>query len=81
MTIEARGPARIPKIEAYFASLAKSMSPGAALAREFLDHSRKVAAVLEKDGVAESQADITRVLMNGFYHLYGPADWTRGVRT
>lgn len=75
-----RDPARIAKLEAYFASLAKAGSPGASLAREFLDHSRRVALALEQAGVAESQSDVTRVLMNGFYHLYGPADWTRGVR-
>jgi 3-hydroxyacyl-CoA dehydrogenase len=77
-----RDPAKKEKLAAYFAALssaARSGSRGAALAREFLDHSRKVARDLEESGVAESQSDVSRVLMNGFYHLYGPADWAHGA--
>jgi 3-hydroxyacyl-CoA dehydrogenase len=74
-----RDPAKKEKLAVYFAGLAKADTAGAKLAREFLDHSRRVGIDLEQTGVAESQADVSRVLMNGFYHLYGPADWIHGM--
>lgn len=73
------------KLGDYFAALGlmNQMGPagdsrqeGAKLARAFLDHSRRVAAHLVGSGVAASPEDVKKVLMNGFYHLYGPADWT-----
>jgi 3-hydroxyacyl-CoA dehydrogenase len=50
-------------------------SQGCSLARRFLDHSRAVGAALVRTGVADSDDDVRQVLMNGFFHLYGPADW------
>lgn len=64
------------KLGEYFASLSQAQDPGAKLAREFLDHSRRVAANLVGSGVAGSPEDVNKVLVNGFYHLYGPTDWT-----
>lgn len=64
------------KIGDYLAALSQAQDPGAKLARDFLDHSRRVAANLVGSGVAASPEDVNKVLMNGFYHLYGPADWT-----
>jgi hypothetical protein len=48
---------------------------GLSLARAFLDQSRAVGAILVRTGVAGSDDDVRQVLMNGFFHLYGPADW------
>ncbi len=48
---------------------------GPALARAFLDHSRAVGETLVRTGVAANDDDVSKVLMNGFFHLYGPADW------
>lgn len=70
-----RDPARKAKLSAYFAALARQESQGAALARAFLNRSREVSDKLVHDGVAHGADDVAKVLMNGFYHLYGPADW------
>lgn len=64
------------RLAEYFAGLSQAGSEGAKLARTFLDHSRRVSANLVGSGVAASQDDVKKVLMNGFYHLYGPSDWT-----
>jgi len=42
------------------------------LAKIYLHRSREIGEKLVKDGVANSAADVNSVLMNGFYHLYGP---------
>ncbi|HKP95249.1 MAG TPA: 3-hydroxyacyl-CoA dehydrogenase family protein [Fibrobacteria bacterium] len=72
----AKDPGKKGKLAAYLAALAAADSPGARLGREFLDHSRAVGAALVRTGVAASDEDVSQVLMNGFFHLYGPADWT-----
>jgi 3-hydroxyacyl-CoA dehydrogenase len=74
----AKDPGKAAKLSAYFASLAKAEGNGARLAREFLDHSRAVAAGLVGDGVAASLDDVGQVLKLGFFHLYGPAEWGGG---
>jgi 3-hydroxyacyl-CoA dehydrogenase len=50
---------------------------GLGLALAFLDHSRSCGDALVRTGVAASDEDVSKVLMNGFFHLYGPADWNR----
>jgi hypothetical protein len=60
----------------YLAGLGRAGTEGAKLARAFLDHSRRVSAGLVASGVAASPEDVKTVLMDGFYHLYGPSDWT-----
>ena len=60
------------KLAAYFASLAESDTFGAALARAYLVRSQEIGAKLVGDGVANSEDDVNGVLVNGFYHLYGP---------
>ena len=64
------------KLGEYLAALSQSQEAGAKLARDFLDHSRRVAANLVGSGVAGSPEHVNKVLVNGFYHLYGPTDWT-----
>jgi 3-hydroxyacyl-CoA dehydrogenase len=71
-----KDPGKKEKLSAYLARLAKTETMGARLGREFLDHSREVGKTLVRTGVAATDEDVTKVLMNGFYHLYGPADWS-----
>ncbi|MDB5047136.1 MAG: putative 3-hydroxyacyl-CoA dehydrogenase [Fibrobacteres bacterium] len=75
-TVLAKDPGKKEKLTGYLANLAKAETPGARLGREFLDHSRKVGRTLVGTGVAAGDEDVAKVLMNGFFHLYGPADWT-----
>ncbi|MDB5106558.1 MAG: putative 3-hydroxyacyl-CoA dehydrogenase [Fibrobacteres bacterium] len=72
----AKDPARKEKLAAYLAKLAESDAAGAVLARRFLARSRAIGATLVATGVADTHEDVSKVLMNGFFHLYGPADWT-----
>jgi 3-hydroxyacyl-CoA dehydrogenase len=65
---------RQEKMAAYFPLLFKDGGHGAGLAREFLLNSRRIAENLVNDRVAASQEDVTAVLVNGFFHLYGPVN-------
>jgi 3-hydroxyacyl-CoA dehydrogenase len=60
------------KLARYLTVLAASESLGAELARAYLVRSREIAERLVSDGVANSADDVNGVLVNGFYHLYGP---------
>jgi 3-hydroxyacyl-CoA dehydrogenase len=60
------------KLKAYFAALAKTDTLGAKLALKHLRRSKEIGQQLVKMGVAASPADVNGVLLNGFYHLYGP---------
>lgn len=59
-------------LKRYFANLFAMDTPGAKMAQEHLLLSRDIARGLVADGVAWSIRDVNTVLMNGFYHLYGP---------
>jgi len=65
-------PKKNEKLEVYFANLAKSDTLGSNLAKAYLVRSRKIGEKLVSDGVANSADDVNGVMMNGFYHLYGP---------
>ncbi len=67
-------PKKGDKLAAYFASLATSSTLGAELARSYLVRSKEIGAKLVEDGVANSVDDVNGVLVNGFYHLYGPVN-------
>jgi hypothetical protein len=60
------------KLAAYFKNLAESDEPGAKLAKAYLVRAREIGEKLVSDGVANSVDDVNGVMMNGFYHLYGP---------
>jgi hypothetical protein len=45
---------------------------GAKLAKAYLENSKQIGEFLVKTGVAKSAQDVNDVLLNGFYHLYGP---------
>lgn len=67
-----RDPDRDAKLAAYFGKLAESDALGARLAKAYLVRSREIGEKLVSDGVARSAEDVNGVMMNGFYHLYGP---------
>jgi 3-hydroxyacyl-CoA dehydrogenase len=65
-------PAKEEKLAAYFAALQGADGLGATLAREYLRRSREIGLKLVADGVAAAEEDVNGVLVNGFFHLYGP---------
>jgi len=60
------------KLAVYFKNLSQSDTPGAGLAKKYLVRAREIGEKLVSDGVANSADDVNGVMMNGFYHLYGP---------
>lgn len=59
-------------LKTYFRNLFELKTPQAQLASQHLLKSRDIARELVADGVARSIEDVNTVIMNGFYHLYGP---------
>lgn len=62
------------KLAAYFGSLSSEKSFGARLAMSYLARSKEIGQKLVTEGVAHSADDVNGVLLNGFYHLYGPVN-------
>jgi 3-hydroxyacyl-CoA dehydrogenase len=60
------------KLSTYFKNLNASGTAGAKLAKAYLSKSKEIGNFLVKSGVAKSADDVNSVLLNGFYHLYGP---------
>lgn len=60
------------KLKIYFKNLVASNSFGAELAKAYLKRSKQIGQQLVDQGVAGSAEDVNGVLLNGFYHLYGP---------
>lgn len=67
-----KDPDRETRLKSYFAALKAADTPGARLARQYLKRSREIGRVLLDGRVARSAEDVNAVLMNGFFHLYGP---------
>ncbi|GAB4373818.1 MAG: hypothetical protein Kow0062_11240 [Acidobacteriota bacterium] len=67
-----RAPDRDEALAAHFGALAGMDTLGAQLARAYLARSREIGRQLVEQKVAASEDDVNRVLMLGFYHLYGP---------
>jgi 3-hydroxyacyl-CoA dehydrogenase len=65
-------PKKDEKLATYFRNLAESCTLGARLARKYLVRSKEIGEKLVSDGVAGSADDVNGVMINGFYHLYGP---------
>lgn len=59
-------------LQKYFNNLANAGSDGAAMARRYLNASKEIGKLLVAGGVARHKNDVNGVLMNGFFHLYGP---------
>ena len=60
------------KLAAYFANLAQCDALGCRLAQAHLKRSKEIGEQLVSMGVANTPEDVNGVLMNGFFHLYGP---------
>lgn len=60
------------KLEIYFKNLKRDSTLGAQLAISYLKRSKAIAGQIVSSGVANSAKDVNGVLLNGFYHLYGP---------
>jgi 3-hydroxyacyl-CoA dehydrogenase len=65
-------PKKDEKLTVYFKNLNASNTQGAKLAKAYLKNSKEIGEFLVKSGVAKSVQDVNNVLLNGFYHLYGP---------
>ena len=63
---------RAGALKTYFANLAAADTFGAKLAVDYLKRSKEIGQQLVSGGVAHSPEDVNGVLMNGFFHLYGP---------
>ena len=62
------------KLKAYFGGLGTAEGLGSRLAHAYLKRSKEIGTHLIKSGVAASADDVNGVLLNGFYHLYGPVN-------
>jgi len=62
------------KLTAYFKNLNADDTMGALLGAAYLKNSKVIGEGLIKSGVAANADDVNGVLMNGFFHLYGPVN-------
>ena len=67
-----RDPQRTDKLATYFSNLTSADTLGAQLAVAYLKRSKAIGEQLVATGVANSPDDVNGVLLNGFFHLYGP---------
>jgi 3-hydroxyacyl-CoA dehydrogenase len=67
-----RDAAKAQKLAAYFAAMMKDSAPGSRLAQAYIRRSKAIGQRLIGMGVANKAEDVNGVLMNGFFHLYGP---------
>jgi len=65
-------PKKSDKLKTFFQNLKSSNTLGAKLALAYLKNSKEIGEKLVKIGVAKTADDVNNVLLNGFYHLYGP---------
>ena len=65
-------PKKADKLKTFFQNLKSSNTLGAKLALAYLKNSKEIGEKLVKIGVAKTAEDVNNVLLNGFYHLYGP---------
>lgn len=59
-------------LETYFSDLQEFDTNGAKLAAAYMKRSKAIGELLIAAGVSESAEDVNGVLMNGFFHVYGP---------
>lgn len=67
-----RDPEKGNKLEIFFKNLNSAKTLGAQLAGDYLRRSKAIGEKLVSSGVAQTAEDVNGVLLNGFYHLYGP---------
>lgn len=63
---------RDAQLKSYFAAMTADNGNGATLASAYLKNSYDIGELLLNGGVANAAEDVNGVLMNGFFHLYGP---------
>jgi len=61
-------------LKSYFNDLQGTDTLGAKLAVNYMKRSREIGNKLVNDGVAANPDDVNGVLLNGFFHLYGPVN-------
>ncbi len=69
-----RDPQKDNKLSGFFGNMKTSKTLGARLGIAYLQKSKSIGEKLVTDGVANSPDDVNGVLLNGFYHLYGPVN-------
>ena len=69
-----KDPGRNDLLNNYFNRLKSMDTKGAQLALQYLKRSKEIGEQLVSGGVANNAGDINGVLMNGFFHLYGPVN-------
>lgn len=65
-------PNKEEKLETFFKNLKNLDTWGAKIALSYLKKSKEIGKYLVSSGVAQKEEDVNSVLLNGFYHLYGP---------
>jgi len=65
-------PTKGEQLESFFRNLRASDTLGARLALAYLKNSKEIGEMLVRTGVAFRAEDVNDVLLNGFFHLYGP---------
>ncbi|MBU1699017.1 MAG: 3-hydroxyacyl-CoA dehydrogenase family protein [Candidatus Eisenbacteria bacterium] len=65
-------PGKDEKLAAYFKNMKKDAGMGSRLGTTYLKRSKEIGEHLVSSGVAAQADDVNGVLMNGFFHLYGP---------
>jgi 3-hydroxyacyl-CoA dehydrogenase len=61
-------------LKSLFSEMRGMQSKGARLAIEYFNNSRRIATQLVDEKIAYSADDVNAVLINGFYHAYGPVN-------
>ena len=65
-------PKKGDKLKGFFKNMTASDTMGAKLAKGYLKNSKEIGQKLVDTKVAKTAEDVNAVLLNGFYHLYGP---------
>jgi len=69
-----RNPDKDKLLTDYFKNLFNMDTVGSTLAQKYLQNSKNIGNKLVQDKVANNINDVNQVLINGFYHLYGPVN-------
>ena len=69
-----RNPDKDKLLTDYFKNLFNMDTVGSTLAQKYLQNSKNIGNKLVQDKVANNINDVSQVLINGFYHLYGPVN-------
>jgi hypothetical protein len=59
-------------LETYFKELDKMNTLGAELAKKYNTRSNEIGKQLVSSGVAHNDEDVNKVMLTGFFHVYGP---------